>query len=164
MERLQESGLIEIIPLASYLYRASNLFFSILNALGVHCWGSGWWLGGGSLFVSTLSSFKAHLWGRAAVWLLVWWLKHILFTHMASDIFHAQEHLLRVWRHQNSYPFRILKNVEMVVSCAMCKLLRETHFLGTKLGEKKKKKTVRKTERHKEREKEPATSKELDEG
>ena len=46
----------------------------------------------------------------------------------------------------------------------MCKLLRETHFLGTKLGEKKKKKTVRKTERHKEREKEPATSKELDEG
>ena len=158
MERLQESGLIEIIPLVSYLYRAINLFFSILNALGVHCWGSGWWLGGSSLFVSTLSSFKAHLWGRAAVWLLVWWLKHILFTHMASDIFHPQEHLLRGWRYQNSYSFRILKNVEMVVSCATCKLLRETHFLGTKLGKNKTKQNKEKN-RETQRKRERATHK-----
>ena len=107
----------------------------------------------GSLFISTLSSFKAHHWGRAAVWLLAWWLKHILFAYMASDIFHPQEHLLRGCRHHNSCSFRILKNVEMVVLCATCKLLREKPFLGTKLKKKtKNKKTVRKTERHQERE------------
>ena len=115
----------------------------------------------GSLFISTLSSFKAHHWGRAALWLLSWWLKHTLFTHMASDIFHPQEHLLRGWRHQNYYSFRILKNVEMVVLCATCKLLREKHFLGTKL--KKKNKQWEK-QRDTKKENEPPMSKELDKG
>ena len=40
----------------------------------------------------------------------------------------------------------------MVVSCAMCKLLRETHFLGTKLGEKKKKNSEKNRETQRKRE------------
>ena len=40
-EKMQESGLIEIIPwiYAPYLPRATILFFPKLSPIRVHCWG-----------------------------------------------------------------------------------------------------------------------------
>ena len=59
---MQESGLIDIIPLMCTL-RAGVLLFSILNPLRVHSWG---WL----------------------QWLMAWW--HLLYTDMAGSILLSQ--------------------------------------------------------------------------
>ena len=61
--RMQESGLIEILPFTCILdIQCQCPAFSVLN------------------------SFRAHS-GRWLQWLLVWWMKHALLTDLADDIF-----------------------------------------------------------------------------
>ena len=63
--RMQESGLIEILPFTCILdIQCQCPAFSVLN------------------------SFRAHS-GRWLQWLLVWWMKHALLTDLAEDIFHS---------------------------------------------------------------------------
>ena len=63
--RMQESGLIEILP------------FTCILAIQCQC-----------PAFSVLNSLRAHS-GRWLQWLLVWWMKHALLTDLADDIFHS---------------------------------------------------------------------------
>ena len=87
--KMQESGLLEIIPLISTLIRASNCCFCLKSVLWATLLAAAVTkdLIVGNYFINSCPRFHIYGWLQ---WFITWWLQHPLFTDMAGKFIGSQ--------------------------------------------------------------------------